>query len=114
MIEYSAIAGTIGAKASAIWRWCTATSASTTTSLIATIITLIATIQLIQFSVTVWSTNFLRHAGSLHDNKNNLSYVKARRWPWLAALVMIVAPQPSLLRCVAGRGRSQQVVFGST
>ncbi len=32
MIEYSAIAGTIGAAASATWPWCTAISASTTTS----------------------------------------------------------------------------------
>ncbi len=69
MIEYSAIAGTIGAGGIGYLAVVYGYQRFDNHIMIATIITLIATIQLIQFSVTVWSTNFATRRGSLHDNR---------------------------------------------
>ncbi len=56
--------------------------------MIATIVALIATIQLIQFWVTVWSTVYATQEPCMTTEQFELR--KARRWPWLAALAVII------------------------
>lgn len=69
MIEYSAIAGTIGAGGIGYLAVVYGYQRFDNHIMIATIAALIATIQLIQFWVTVWSTVYATRRGTLYDNR---------------------------------------------
>ena len=69
MIEYSAIAGTIGAGGIGYLAVVYGYQRFDNHIMIATIVALIATIQLIQFWVTVWSTVYATRRGTLYDNR---------------------------------------------
>lgn len=109
MIEYSAIAGTIGAGGIGYLAVVYGYQRFDNHIMIATIVALIATIQLIQF-LGDRLVNRLRHTqGNLVLQQSNLSYVKRGAGPgwrrWLLAIAFW---------WWRGHTQSQQVVFGST